>query len=50
MILHKITPSVDNNSWLKRLNSQLNEPTNHNSIKVPKNVKPTNEKALLLNY
>ncbi len=27
MIVHKITPSVDNYSWLNRLDTQLNEPT-----------------------
>ena len=39
-----ITPSVDFNQWLKRL--ETNEPTNQNSIKVPKVVKPTNKKTL----
>ena len=29
------------------LDTQLNEPTNHNSVKVPKVVKPTNKKTLL---
>ena len=33
--------------WLKRLDTQLNEPINQNSIKVPKVVKPTNKKTLL---
>ena len=28
MMTHKITPSVDYNLWLKRLDTQLNEPTN----------------------
>ena len=37
----KITPSVDYNKWLKRFNTQHNEPTNQNQIKVPKVVKPT---------
>ena len=32
----KITPSVDINSWLKRLDTHLNEPTNLNTIKVLK--------------
>ena len=36
MIIHKITHSVDYNYWLKRLDNQLNEATNQNSIKVPK--------------
>ena len=30
LMIHKITPSEDYNSWLKRLNAQLNKPTNHN--------------------
>ena len=33
--------------WLKRLNTQFNKPTNQNSVKVPKNIKPTNKKTLL---
>ena len=37
----QITPSVDYN-----LKTKLNEPTNHNSIKVPKVNKPTNKKTL----
>ena len=37
----KITPSVDYNFELKRLDTQLNESTNQNSIKVPKVVKQT---------
>ena len=40
---HKITPSVDYNQWLKRLNTQFNNATNHNLVKV---VKPTNAKTL----
>ena len=40
------TPSVDYNQWLKRLDTQLNEPTYKNSIKVPKVAKPTNKKCL----
>ena len=28
--------NLDYNLWLKRLDIQLNEPTNQNSIKVPK--------------
>ena len=44
-MIHKITPYVDYNYRLKRLNTQLNEPTNQNSN--PKVVKPTNKKTLL---
>ena len=40
----KNTPSVDYNEWLKRLDTQLNEPTNLNSIKVLKVFEPTNKK------
>ena len=32
MIIHKIIPSVDNNQWLKRIETQMNP----NLIKVPK--------------
>ena len=28
MMINKITPSVDNNKWLKRLDTQLNKKTN----------------------
>ena len=34
------------NQWLNRLDTQHNELTNRNLIKVPKVVKPTNKKAL----
>ena len=30
------TLSVDYNQWLKRLDTQLNKPTNQNSLKSPK--------------
>ena len=43
---HKITPSVDCNQWLKRLNTQRNKPTNQISVENPKIVKPTNKKTL----
>ena len=39
--------SQNYNWWLKRLDTQLNEPINQNSIKVPKVVKPINKKTLL---
>ena len=38
----KITPSVDYKLWLKRLDTQLDETTNQNAIKVSKVVKPIN--------
>ena len=37
-------PYVDYNQWLRRLDTQLNEPTNQNSLKV---VKPMNKRTLL---
>ena len=43
MMIHKITPSVDYKMWLKRLDNQVNKPTNQNSIKVPNVV---NEKEI----
>ena len=43
-------PSVDSNYWLKRFNTQLNDPTNQNSLKVPKVDMPTNKKTLLYNF
>ena len=30
MAINKITPSVVYNKWLKRFNTQLNDPTNKN--------------------
>ena len=47
MMKLKITPSVDYNQWLNRLNTQLNRPFNQNSMKVPKVVNPKNKKMLL---
>ena len=44
MIIHNITPYVDYNEWLKRLDTHLDETTNKNSVKVQKFVKPTNMK------
>ncbi len=41
MMIHKITPYVHQNRWLKRFNTQLNESTNQKLIKVLKVVKPT---------
>ena len=41
-----ITPYVDYNKWQKRLDTQLNEPSNQNLIKVPKVVKSMNKKTL----
>ena len=49
MFIHFI-PLVDYNYWLKRLDTQLNELTNQNLIKVPKVIKLTNKKALLKNF
>ena len=46
-MIHKITPSVDDKLGLKRLDTQINEPSNQNSLKVPKIVEPTNKKTIL---
>ena len=46
-MIHKITPSVDYNQWFKRLDTQLNEPANQNSMEVPKIVMSTNKKTFL---
>ncbi len=46
-MIHKITPSVDYNQQSKRLDTQLDKPTNQNSVKVPKVVMPKNKKTLL---
>ena len=48
--INQISPPVDYNKWLKRLDTQLNEPTYQNFIKVPNVVKPTNKKTLLLDF
>ena len=50
MMIHKITLSVYDNQWLKRLDTQLNDPTNQKSMKDPKVVKSTNKKTLLENF
>ena len=50
MKIHKITPSVDYNQWLKSLDSQVNKLTNPNEIAVPQVVEPTNKKTLLQNF
>ncbi len=47
MMIHKIAHFIDYKYWLKRLDSQLNEPTNQNSLKVIKVGKTTNMKTLL---
>ena len=46
-IMYKIVPSVYYIQWFKRLDTQFNEPTNQNSIKVPKVVESTNKKGYL---
>ena len=46
-MIQKVTPYVYYNQWLKRLNTQLNESTNQNPIKVTKVVKLINIKTLL---
>ena len=44
-MIHKNNPSVDYNYWLKSLDTELNELTKQNSIKVPQVDKPTNKKT-----
>ena len=41
-------PSLDYNLWLKRLDTQLNEPTNQNSIKSPKLLSQQMRNVILL--
>ena len=43
----QIIPSVDYKLWLKHLDTQFNDSTNQNSLKVPKVVEATNKKTLL---
>ena len=43
-MIHKIFPFVDYNKWSKHLDTQLNEPTNKNSIKDRFVVRQTNKK------
>ena len=47
MYFPKVAYSENFNLRLTRLDTQLNAPTNQNSIKVPKVVKQTNKKMLL---
>ena len=44
IIVHKITSTVDDNQWWERLDAQLIESTNQNSLKVLIVVEPTNKK------
>ena len=46
MYISRITPSVDYNSWFKRLDTELSNPTNKIN-KSLKEVKSTNNKTLL---
>ena len=48
MMINKIIPSVDYSQWLKRLDTQFNESTTKNFIKVPKDaVESKNKKTFL---
>ena len=49
MKIHKIFPFVDYNQQLKHLDTQLNELTNRNSVKVPKVFRSTNKKTIVIN-
>ena len=44
---YEITTFVDNRQFFKRLDTQPNEPTKENSIKVLKAFKPTKGKTIL---
>ena len=46
MFMQKIIPSVEINLWIKRFDTELNRPTNKNSLIIPKVVKPMNKKPL----
>ena len=46
-MINKITPSIDHNQWLKRLDTQLNKPTNQNSKESPKFLKQRIRKRYL---
>ena len=51
MMIHKITPSLDYNKWLIYFkDTQLNEPTNQNPIKLLIVAKPTKIKQLYAPY
>ena len=43
--IHKIIPSVDYNQWLKHLDTQIDEPTNQNSIKIPQSFRANDKKC-----
>ena len=47
MMIHKITPSVHYNLWLKRLDTQLNEPTNQSPQNLQSSSKQKNKKSSL---
>ena len=49
-MIDKITPTLDNKYWLKRLATELVKELNQNSIKVPTVFKPRNKKRLLQNF
>ena len=45
-MIQKVPSYVDYNYWLKRLDTQYNESTNHKFLKVPEVVNQTNKKML----
>ena len=47
MMTNSIAPNVSCNKWIKRLDTQPYKIINQNYIKVPKVVKPTDNKTLL---
>ena len=50
MMIHKIIHSLDYNLWFKYLDTQLNNPTNQNSIKFPKCVKQRLRKRYYITF
>ena len=46
MLIHKITPPIEYNYWLKRLDTKFNEQTIQNQKKVPELAEQTNKKTL----
>ena len=46
IMIHKITPVVDYNYWLKHFDTQLNDHLIKIKLKVPKVAVPTNKKTL----
>ena len=51
MMIHKIIPSRDYNQWLKRLDTQLYEPTNQNSfLKSPQSCQANEKENVIIKF